>query len=307
MTIYGIDISGWQRGINLDQVAGDGFEAVIAKATEGADYTSPAYLEQKADAQRNRLRFMAYHYVKVGQAGAQVDNYERVEPDRGVPVMLDHELNSGGADVLRAVRDEFARRGYTVALIYLPRWYWDGHIGSPDLSGLPPLMASSYGSDQPGYASVLYPGDGHNGWNSYGGNAVEILQFTQRARAGGREIDAWAFRGTESELDALFSANKENIMSDAQDVATQLLGPDRQGWKILGRAVETDPKRDRYLVEAVAVILTQIAGGPGFEGWEQLGDGPDSSVPRRTLVDGVAHVIRQNEQILAALAAKAAQ
>ncbi|WP_280442221.1 glycoside hydrolase family 25 protein [Nocardia brasiliensis] len=303
MTHWGIDISGWQAGIDLDAVAAEGFTAVIAKATQGANYTSPTYAEQKAGAQRNRLRFMAYHYIEQDVAApAQVDNYERAEPDRGVPVMLDHEQGSGDIEVLRGVHAEFVRRGYRVALLYLPRWYWRDHIGRPDLSGLPALMASAYGSDQPGYASTLYPGDTAPGWNDYGGNGVAVLQFTQRARVAGREIDAWAYRGTAAELDALFSAESEApVMTDAQAVATQLIGPDRTGFEILGRAVETDPARNRYLTEAVAVILAQLGGGPNFEGWTQLGD---STTPRRTLVDGIAHVMRQNEQILAALAAR---
>ncbi|WP_051727998.1 glycoside hydrolase family 25 protein [Nocardia brasiliensis] len=304
MTVYGVDISGWQRGIDLDQVAGEGFSAVIAKATEGSTYTSPAYHEQKAGAQRNNLAFMAYHYVTTTPAAAQVDNYEHAEPDRGVPVMLDHENGSGQIEVLRGVHAEFVRRGYHVALLYLPRWYWDG-IGRPDLSGLPPLMASSYGSDQTGYASALYPGPSASGWNPYGGNRVAVLQFTQRARVAGLQIDAWAFRGTTAELTALFSADKEHPMSDAEDVAVQLMGPDRAGWtELLGKAVETAPDRGRYLVEAVAVILDQLCGSPNFDGWPQLGDGADSDNPRRTLVDGIAHVMRQNERILELLEAK---
>ncbi|MFI6215625.1 glycoside hydrolase family 25 protein [Nocardia brasiliensis] len=306
MTVYGVDISGWQRGLDLDQVAREGFAAVIAKATQGDYFTSGEYAAQKRGAMRNRLRFMAYHYVEASSApAAQVDRYESVEPDRAVPVMLDHEQGSGTVDVLRAVHAEFIRHGYHVALIYLPRWYWSGHIGSPDLAGLPPLMASSYGSDQPGFATQLYPGDGAAGWNDYGGNRVAILQFTQRARVAGQQIDAWAYRGTAADLDALFSADKEDTMSDATDVAVQLMGPDRKGWtELLGTAVETDPARGRYLVEAIAVILDQLAGGPNFEGWSQLGDGADSDSPRRTLVDGIAHVMRQNERILELLEAK---
>ncbi|WP_433658018.1 glycoside hydrolase family 25 protein [Nocardia sp. CA-128927] len=307
MTRWGIDISGWQAGIDLDAVACEGFAGVIAKATQGANYTSPAYAEQKAGAQRNGLAFMAYHYIEQdASASAQVDNYECAEPDRAVPVMLDHEQGSGDVSVLRAVHAEFVGRGYRVALLYLPRWYWRDHIGSPDLSGLPPFMASAYGSDQPGDTAALYPGDTAPGWNDYGDNRVAVLQFTQRAIVAGRQIDAWAYRGTAAEFDALFGAESEiPVMSDAQEVATQLFGPDRAGFEILGRAVETDPARNRYLTEAVAVILAQLGGGPNFEGWSQLGDGENNATPRRTLVDGIAHVMRQNEQILAALTDKA--
>ena len=306
MPLWGVDISGWQAGINLDAVAREGFSAVIAKATEGSGYTSPEYARQKAGAARAGLRFMAYHYILASVSAAeQVDRVAAVEPDRSVPVMLDHEQGSGGVAELRAVHDEFVRRGYTVALVYLPRWYWE-RIGRPDLSGLPPLMASAYGSDQPGYASALYPGDDAAGWRDYGGNRVAVLQFTQRAHVAGRQIDAWAFRGSTDELAALFTATpKEPTMSDAQAVATQMLGPERLGFEILGRAVETDGRRHRYLTEAIAVILSQLAGGPNFEGWPQLGDGEDSATPARTLVDGIAHVMRQNEQILAKLEGRA--
>ncbi|AHH20864.1 hypothetical protein NONO_c60880 [Nocardia nova SH22a] len=101
---------------------------------------------------------------------------------------------------------------------------------------------------------------------------------------------------------------QEKPMADeAQQVATQLLGPDGKGWNILGIAAETAPNRNRYLVEAFAVALTQLCGDANFGGWLQLGDGPDADAARadradaakRTLVDGIAQVMAQNAQILA--------
>lgn len=276
MALFGIDISSWQSDLDLDQVAREGFVAVIAKASQGSDYTNPAYAQQKAGALRNGLRFMAYHFNEAGpSAAAQVDCFEQAEPDRGVPVMLDHEIGSGGADVAYAVRDEFVARGYRVALCYLPRWYWSDHIGKPDLSNLPVLMGSGYDADQPGYASALYPGDNASGWSSYGGNSVAVFQFTQRAQVAGQQIDAWAFRGTAAELDALFSAGKAGTVSDpAQDVQTQLRGPDLNGWPQLG---------DKTLVDAIADVRDQL-GGPDHQwgGWPQLGN--------RTLVDAIAAI-----------------
>ncbi|WP_051179659.1 glycoside hydrolase family 25 protein [Nocardia concava] len=274
MTLWGIDISGWQAGIDLDQVAAEGFSAVIAKASQGSEYRSPAYAAQKAGALRNGLRFMAYHYVEDGPPAAdQVDNFEGAEPDRRVSVMLDHEEGSGDAEVLRAVHAEFVRRGYRVAVTYLPRWYWSGHIGSPDLSGLPSLMASAYGDDEPGYASDLYPGDNALGWMPYGGNTVALLQFTKRARVAGLEIDAWAFRGTAAQLDALFGADGGKTMAnEAQDVQAQLRGPSLNGWDQLG---------GKTMVDAIADVRDQL-GGPDHQwgGWPQLGG--------RTVVDALA-------------------
>lgn len=94
---------------------------------------------------------------------------------------------------------------------------------------------------------------------------------------------------------------EEIDVSEATQIAEQLFGPEGKGWPILGVAVETDPARHRYLVEAVAVILTQIAGDPNFAGWEQLGDGKDSAHPKRTIVDALAHIKAQNAEILALL------
>ncbi|MGW5267274.1 glycoside hydrolase family 25 protein [Rhodococcus sp. NPDC003994] len=208
MTIWGIDIASYQAGIDLKRVRAEGFDFVIAKATEGDSYTNPEYVRQRDGARANGLAFCAYHYVQAKpSAAAQVDRFERAEPDKNVPVMLDHEHGSGGVDVLRAVHTEFVRRGHRVVLTYLPRWYWAEHIGKPDLTGLPPLMASDYGPERAGYASVIYPGDQDRGWTGYGGLNVSILQFSQKGRVAGMNVDVDAFRGTRAELDALFNGS----------------------------------------------------------------------------------------------------
>lgn len=221
VTWFGIDIASYQAGLDMSRVKAEGFAYVIAKATEGSGYTNPEYRAQRDGARANGLLFGAYHYVKDGvSARAQVDRYESVEPDRSVPVMLDHELSSGGVDVLRAVYAEFVARGYRVNLIYLPRWFWSGHIGSPDLSGLPPLMASNYvsGSD---YADTLYKaagGDTSSRWDGYGNNSVAVLQFSEQGRVAGYTLDVNAFRGTVDELAALFGvAPLEVVVALADD------------------------------------------------------------------------------------------
>lgn len=100
------------------------------------------------------------------------------------------------------------------------------------------------------------------------------------------------------------SQETEPMGAVADSVATQLLGEGGKGFEILGQAEETDPSRNRYLTEAVAVILEQLGGptkdngGRSFGGWKQLGDGEHSAHPARTLVDGIALVKHQNEQIL---------
>ncbi|RJO75865.1 hypothetical protein D5S18_13930 [Nocardia panacis] len=205
MTYYGIDISGWQAEIDLDEVAREGFSYVLVKATQGSDYVSPQYSTQRDATLATGMFFGTYHYVSQEDAGIQVDNHERVEPNRSYPVMLDHEAGSGDISTLRAVCAEFQSRAYRVNLVYLPQWYWRDHIGSPDLTGLPPLAASNYVNGT-GYASVLYPGDDDYRWTGYGGNTVAILQFSDRGQVAGLTLDVSAFRGDGTQLAELFSA-----------------------------------------------------------------------------------------------------
>ncbi|WP_052070971.1 glycoside hydrolase family 25 protein [Rhodococcoides fascians] len=257
MTIFGIDIASWQKGLNIDHVAAEGFRYVIAKATESDNYRNPEYAAQKAGARKNGLHFGAYRYLRADtSAKAQVDNYAALEPDRSVPVVLDLEAGSGDVRILRAVHGEFISRGYRVNLSYLPNWYGAGTMGKPDLTGLPPLMSSNYGRERAGYASAIYPGDSDVGWNGYGGLDVAVFQFTQKASVAGQSIDANAFRGTEAQLTALFGSATPSggtVADTPQLVLDQLIGPNGQGWEILGRS-KVDPSRFNTLVEAVAEV-----------------------------------------------------
>ncbi|MGW4240900.1 peptidoglycan DD-metalloendopeptidase family protein [Nocardia sp. NPDC004722] len=267
-THFGIDIASYQRGLDMARVKAEGFVYVIAKATEGGDYVNPEYAAQRDGARANGLLFAAYHYVRDGvSAREQVDNYTATEPDRAIPVMLDVEVGSGGIELTRAVVDEFTACGYRVILIYLPRWFWHGHIGRPDLSGLPPLMSSHY-VDGTGYASELYPGDDHPGWSGYGGNTVAVYQFSEKGKVAGYVLDVNAFRGTRTELTSLFGSQEDDlpytpedlkaliyeclatyigpIGSDVKDVREQLCGAGQRdagqygGWPQLGGKTVVD-------------------------------------------------------------------
>ncbi|MGY1896210.1 peptidoglycan DD-metalloendopeptidase family protein [Nocardia gipuzkoensis] len=255
-TWFGIDIASWQAGLDMARVRAEGFAYVIAKATEGSWYTNPHYWEQRDGARANALLFAAYHYVTTDDADAQAARYESAEPDRSIPVMLDVENGSGDVANVWAVHDAFVRRGYRVALVYLPAWYWS-RIGRPDLAGLPPLMSSSYGpgSGRAGIASAIYPGDSDTGWHGYGGNHVRIFQFAERGAVAGMSLDVNAFRGTAGELAEFFTGEEIDmaavealiefikayvgpIISDVKDIRQQLTGGrdagDYSGWKQLG-------------------------------------------------------------------------
>ncbi|MTJ63637.1 GH25 family lysozyme [Nocardia seriolae] len=239
-TIFGIDISHYQNGLDLAQVFAEGFEFVIAKVSEGDYYTDdswPAFRDATLAAGKI---LVGYHYVRGDcDAEAQAALFVDHLGDHGIPAMLDQEANSGDIGVFRAVQAAIENRGVRVGLSYLPHWYWEGHIGSPDLTGIPPLMTSSYGNGRSGYASVIYPGDGDVGWRPYGGAEVAVFQFSDAGSVAGRTLDVDAFRGTPDQLRTLLTGEDMSFTDQdrqmLREVWTQLLGQDGQGWSQLGQ------------------------------------------------------------------------
>lgn len=66
----GIDVSNWQRGIDLSAVPSD---FVIAKATEGVSYISPDCARQIEQCRSLGKLFGVYHYISGGNARAEAE------------------------------------------------------------------------------------------------------------------------------------------------------------------------------------------------------------------------------------------
>ncbi|MCU1640922.1 MAG: uncharacterized protein JWN03_1197 [Nocardia sp.] len=239
---FGIDISNHQDGFDLGQAFAEGFEYVIAKVSEGDDYQDPTWPAFRDTTLAAGRIIVGYHYVRAdadieGQAAGFVEHLG----DTSIPAMLDHEQNSGDLDTFHAVRAAIEARGVRVALSYLPGWYWE-QIGSPDLTGIPPLMTSNYGPRRAGYASAIYPGHEDIGWQPYGGGQPAIFQFSDRGRVAGRDIDVDAFRGTPDELRDLLTGDDmaftETDRQMLREVWEQLRGPGGEGWPQLGQNAE---------------------------------------------------------------------
>lgn len=70
--LNGIDVSNWQRGINLKAVPAD---FVIAKATQGTSYVSPDCARQVEQAAAAGKCVGTYHYISGAGANAEADFY----------------------------------------------------------------------------------------------------------------------------------------------------------------------------------------------------------------------------------------
>jgi glycosyl hydrolase family 25 len=209
LTIFGPDISSFQRGLVLSHLASAAF--VIAKTTEGTYYAE--YQGWRQQCAGSGKPFIWYHFLSGQTAAAQVAHTLANVGDRALPGMLDAEpqdqtgFKPTWAQIIGYI-DAAHAAGLNLRLLYLPRWYWD-QIGRPDLSVLAPrrvyLVSSAYPGGGGG-AAALYPGDSAAGWQSYGGAGPLLYQFTNQATDGGQPLDYNAFRGSLDQLRAYLQA-----------------------------------------------------------------------------------------------------
>lgn len=70
--MQGIDVSNWQRGINLSTIERD---FVIVKATQGTTYTSPSFADQMTQADNLGILMGSYHYIDGSGAKAEAEHF----------------------------------------------------------------------------------------------------------------------------------------------------------------------------------------------------------------------------------------
>jgi hypothetical protein len=219
VTIFGVDLSGYQAGVSLRGIRAEGFDFAFCKISEDVSYRSPDWPRQRDEARASGLILAGYHYIRGSSPAGQAANCRSWIGDPSIPVALDLEGGSGDINQYRAVYAAFRAAGLNVALSYIPRWYWQS-IGSPSLSGLPPLWASSYPSMRVAPAAELYKAVGASHWSGYGGLPIAVLQFASSAWTQGRAIDANAFQGSREELAALLRTSPTEgafmALSDAE-------------------------------------------------------------------------------------------
>ncbi|AEV52146.1 lysin [Rhodococcus phage RGL3] len=274
--LYGIDVSNHQGEFNFAAAKSEGFVFATHKVTEGTGYRDPYWARARREMEAHFPgRWGGYVFCRTNTDPAAEARYfyDAVGGDTTVPVQIDYEdtTNGGsGADLFARVR-AFQDLGFRLLPIYVPRWFWEGRMGRPDLSGLPVPIWNSHYARGVDFASTLY--DGHTAknaaWADMGGKPVGILQFSETARVAGQLIDVNAFRGTESELDALFGSEELSmsavqeikdyidirvtgpIGSDVKDLREQSCG---QGARDAGQYNGWPQLGDRTIADALAVI-----------------------------------------------------
>lgn len=228
--LWGIDISnnnfGGPTTPNLGMIPGfvaevarEGFSFIEMKCSQGSTFMDPCYVTVATACAANNIVLIPYHYADQSSPVTQARNCKAAIGNLNY-VMIDFELTDANQNPLLTIDQLWAliaamqAEGITVFFNYLPNWYWQ-RLGSPDISRATNIVASSWVSGT-GYASVLYPGPTWRGWNAYGGaNPPVILQFTDQAQVAGMTVDADAFQGSISDLQALIG-NQQPVPNPQQ-------------------------------------------------------------------------------------------
>ncbi len=204
MTLFIADTSGYQPDFNYSASGLDGF---IIKATEGTlgYYRNPSFPTQLSRSQATGKPTIAYHYVRGTDVQGQANNITGYV-SQSVPVALDLEAG-GDVATTRALATELRHRGYKVPLLYVPHW-WLGD--ATNVADIAPLWSSNYPASGSSLTQVYTNagGDAGSGWAAYGGASPSLWQFSSSISTGGyASIDVSAFRGSLSQLAALFTAS----------------------------------------------------------------------------------------------------
>lgn len=214
MTLWIADIHNeYQQGINIEQIAAEGFSAVMVKATEGSAGYWADTLQFTDWIKRIRQSGMVagcYHWLNNANGAQQAQYFlNRLGAIGGTDNLLcavdieDLDYPPSWSMIYEFVATWNQRTNNHPLIIYTGNW-WRQRAGWPGASCSPYLWLAHYvyGVD---YASTLYgkvpdswwvPGFG--GWPS-----ATWLQFSSTAMVAGRQIDVSASNQTIEELRAL--------------------------------------------------------------------------------------------------------
>lgn len=185
MSMNGIDVSGWQKGINLKEVPAD---FVIVKATQGTTYVNPdcdrAYQQAK---EAGRL-LGVYHYFSGGDPAAEAEFFvKNVKGYVGEAILVldwEGEQNakfSQGPAVAKPFLDRVKELTGVRPLIYMSKSVCRAHDWSAVASEYALWVAQYADNNTTGYQSKPWTDNkGYGAWNS-----PVIFQYSSSGRLTG--------------------------------------------------------------------------------------------------------------------------
>lgn len=254
---FGIDVSNHQPNFDFASAKAEGYTFATHKVTEGSTYADPHWNRARDEMLRHfpgRCGGYVFCRTRVSPKD-EADALERAFGDKSnMWLQIDYEddQNAGSGADLAARVAEYQKRGFKLLPVYLPRWYWQGHMGSPDLGFLRDIgIWNSHYVGGTGYGSTLYNGVQDAWWAPVGGAPVKILQFSDKATVAQLPIDVNAIR-SEQDLAAIFGGTpttgggtvadpKQIVIDGAAQLASPQSGDPERG--VLGPRPQRRPER----------------------------------------------------------------
>lgn len=178
----GIDVSHWQTYIRWRQVAQDGVDFAIVKATDGTWMKDHWYDRNKSRAEKAGLEFTAYHFARPGRQGGNVRTDARLEArwflrhadltPRNLAPVLDLEVSGRlGSAALRTWSLTWLRyverRLDAKPMVYTSPGFWTGRAGNTRAiarAGFDDLWVAHYGTRRPNVPARRWDGNGWTLW-----------------------------------------------------------------------------------------------------------------------------------------------
>jgi GH25 family lysozyme M1 (1,4-beta-N-acetylmuramidase) len=260
-----IDISNHQdAGFDVARAVGEGYSAVICKASEGSTYRDPCFERFAAATIGAGAIPGAYHYLRAGDGAEQAGVFHSRISSAGGPAgwlcAVDCESDGDWLATTTFVAEWARLTGGHPLLVYTGAWWWPSSWSGVALT--PHLWASRYVTGT-GYGSQLYASVPDSWWTpGYGGWPVAtILQFSSTATVAGQKIDVNAFRGTVAELLALTTTGGETMAVNWDEVTLIQQGVQQAGYQAatapdaIGADVDAIRRSGQYSIRAVVEML----------------------------------------------------
>jgi hypothetical protein len=297
VTIFGNDASKWQgdvRWAQVDTVCAFGWEKVSEGPGKGlpGGYVSERWRPEKPEmeARASASGFIpgGYLFLAEGDGARQAEFFAAAAGDMaGFMIAVDVEPRSDPATGQVISRPTIGQARACVARLrvlyprhpvggYVPNWYWQ-QIGRPDLTFTDYLWASHY-VETTGSPAQIYATVPRSFWAGYGGSAVHLLQFTDKASVPGVDgpSDCSAWRGTPGQLRDLVLPRKaaaptrrehdvHGLLLKGENVETGLTLPRDGGRLVFYSTADAKVRVDWVKVadKTAEVVITRAGGRMG--------------------------------------------
>lgn len=233
MTLYGIDVSEHQNGINL---AASGADFCIVRLNYGINHPDMIAKSHIDDWRKTGKPHAYYTWLRpsrIQNIGRQADVAKSMwlacGGDSGVWVDVE-EPGTTRADVANMV-NALKERGVPVIGCYSRHNFWNALPGGApaieEAGGA--IWVAHYTNNPTGPVRNAYPGDGHPVWSqTLSGRIPDIWQFTEKAYINGtnRMVDGNAFRGNHIQLQELFKmSGSRPAIPEAKPSAFEIVIP----------------------------------------------------------------------------------